>query len=740
MQRHFKLAAALVFAGAAMAGSFAAAQTPKKKDAGGKPAPAKLGVPPKKETPTAAVEPITPPSTTIPSSATPQPSDEEKAHKGRYDAAIAGVRDLQVAEAEATRIRDAVKAIGGADLPRGKQLRDQLSNDISRKLVDWYLYRGGYGTATEIRAFAAANPDWPDQALLQKRAEEALFNSSASASEVKAFFAEVPPATGVGLGALATALAAGNSATEAKALAARAWVEYEIPTSQEGTFLKKVGSLLTEADHKRRLDRQLLTEARSAGERKDRATVIRRTIALLSATEKKKAEARLAVFLRAKNSGQLMAKLPPEAVAKEWGLAVQKAQMLRRQNKDAQAWKILLAAPESTLKVKPDGWWEERRASAYAALREGNAKTAYALVRDPSQLSVNSENAAHFLAGWLALRHLKEPKLAEGHFQALVKSADGPLTRARAYYWHARAIEALGEEAKARESYKKAAEYVDTFHGQLARLKLDPQARALKITAPAAPTSAEIARFNGLDTVRAAVIAHKAGLDRALVRVFLGHIRTQLTSEAEFAMLAHLAEALDDTQTSVRIGKAGIARGLNLIYYAYPIHKLPAYRPLRQPAETALILGLARQESEFGAGSISHAGARGILQVMPGTARHICRDYKLKCDVVRLLRDASYNTMLGSAYIADRMDEFSGSYILSLAGYNAGPGRAREWIREFGDPREKHIDPIDWIHRIPITETREYVQKVLSNVQIYRARLGDGANAVRLNADLRRSD
>ena len=161
---------------------------------------------------------------------------------------------------------------------------------------------------------------------------------------------------------------------------------------------------------------------------------------------------------------------------------------------------------------------------------------------------------------------------------------------------------------------------------------------------------------------------------------------------------------------------------------------------MRQPAETALILGLARQESEFGAGSISHAGARGILQVMPGTARHICRDYKLKCDVVRLLRDASYNTMLGSAYIADRMDEFSGSYILSLAGYNAGPGRAREWIREFGDPREKHIDPIDWIHRIPITETREYVQKVLSNVQIYRARLGDGANAVRLNADLRRSD
>jgi soluble lytic murein transglycosylase len=159
---------------------------------------------------------------------------------------------------------------------------------------------------------------------------------------------------------------------------------------------------------------------------------------------------------------------------------------------------------------------------------------------------------------------------------------------------------------------------------------------------------------------------------------------------------------------------------------------------LRRPAETALILGVARQESEFNIATMSGAGARGILQVMPVTARHICRDYKLKCDIPRLMKDAAYNTMMGSAYIADRMDEFNGSYILTLAGYNAGPGRAREWIREFGDPRQGSVDPIDWIHRIPFKETRDYVQKVLSNIQVYRARLGE-AKAVRLNADLRRA-
>jgi soluble lytic murein transglycosylase len=134
---------------------------------------------------------------------------------------------------------------------------------------------------------------------------------------------------------------------------------------------------------------------------------------------------------------------------------------------------------------------------------------------------------------------------------------------------------------------------------------------------------------------------------------------------------------------------------------------------------------------------MSGAGARGILQVMPPTARHICRDYKIKCDIPRLTKDAAYNTMMGSAYISDRVDEFGGSYILAIAGYNAGPGRAREWIREFGDPRDPRVDPIDWIHRIPIEETRNYVQRVLSNIQIYRARLGE-TNAVRLNADLRR--
>src|SRR4029079_2864718 len=202
----------------------------------------------------------------------------------------------------------------------------------------------------------------------------------------------------------------------------------------------------------------------------------------------------------------------------------------------------------------------------------------------------------------------------------------------------------------------------------------------------------------------AAVIARKAGLDISIARAFLNHQRNYLKSEAEVPMVAHLPESRGATHAAVVLGRAAIGRGLNLVYYAYPIHSLPAYTPLRRPPEPAFILGIARQESEFNTRTLSGAGARGILQVMPITARHVCHDYKIKCNIERLMQDPAYNTMMGSAYISDRMDEFSGSYILAIAGYNAGPGRARQWIKEFGDPRDGKVDPIDWIFRIPIEE------------------------------------
>jgi soluble lytic murein transglycosylase len=200
-------------------------------------------------------------------------------------------------------------------------------------------------------------------------------------------------------------------------------------------------------------------------------------------------------------------------------------------------------------------------------------------------------------------------------------------------------------------------------------------------------------------------------------------------------MVAYLADALGDPQMSLRIAKVAIGKGQNLLTYGYPLKPFPGYTPLRTPPELPFLLGLARQETEFEPQTVSGAGAKGLLQVMTVTARHVCHDYKIKCQIPRLLSDTQYNVTIASAYVGDRMDEFGGSYVLGLAGYNAGPGRARQWIRENGDPRDPKVDPIDWIERIPIAETRDYVTKVLANIQVYRARLGL-KNPLRLQQDL----
>jgi len=679
--------------------------------------------------PAAPVTPLTPPIAV---------DAAEAAHNKRYDAAIAAVRDAAPSPEDAQRIKEAATAIAKSDLAKAKAARDEIKDLAAQKLVDWLRLRSGFGEAAELRDFLERNPAWPDRNTLTQRMEEQVFLRGGSAAGIKAFFKTQPPRFAAGMAALASAELADGDRAAAKALAAKAWREHDIAATLEAPFLERFGSLLAAEDHRARLDRLLVDDIRWAGERTERAAQTRRLLPLLTEPERKKAEARLAVFLKSASALQLITGVPADA--SDWGLAYHRAQALRRANKNEEAWKILLSAPVDPAKVaRLDDWWMERRANAYAALKAGRPQLAYDLVRNAGPLGVNPLKDQTFTAGWIAYTHLKDPKKALPHFAAMAKAADGPLSQARAQFWLGRTYEALGDKASAQKHFTAGSVYIDTFHGQLCRLRIAPGNQKLAISPPAAPSPEETQRFTSLDAARAAVIARKAGLEASVIRAFLNQFRLNAKTESEMALAAHLAEALGDTQTAVRIGKHGIARGFNLVTYAYPVHPFPRYAPLRPPPETAFLLGIARQESEFNTMTVSGAGAKGLLQVMPVTAKHVCRDYKIKCELGRLLTDRPYNTMIASAYIADRMREFAGSYVLTLAGYNAGPGRARQWIREFGDPRDPKVDPIDWIERIPFQETREYVAKVLSNVQVYRARLGESETALRLGQDLVRA-
>ena len=665
----------------------------------------------------------------------------ETMHLAQFDDLIAPVRDAALSIQDATRLRDAFAP--GVPLPQARALRDQLKEPAARTLIDWALARGGNAGARETKAFLEANPDWPSRDMLVQRAEEQLFVSGGSVRDIRGFFDKGEPKTGIGLAALASAFLAEGDEAKATKLASTAWRRSDIPANLETGFLERFGRLLKERDHKARFDTYLIDNTRWMPDRTERANVARRVAAFLGEAERKKAEARLAAYLRQPAADALIAALPSDAMTSpgpDVGLAFQLSQWNRRAGRLDAAVKILREVPTVANEAgNLDEWWEERRGAAYDALKAGKPLVAYDLVKAPGALTINPAKDQTFLAGFIALRHLKDPTLAEAHFAGLEAVADGPLSRAKAGYWLARTFEARNAQAKMRPPLERAAKNVDTFYGQLARLELDPAQSEIKITPPRTPTVEEAKHFNGNDLVRAAVLSRKSNLDRWVTRALLNRLSQTLDNEAEQGLLAHLAEALGDTQMAVKIGKAAVARGFNLLLYSYPIHGMPAYPALRPAIEPALMLAITRQETEFDKTIVSGAGARGLMQVMTVTAEQVCHDYKFKCELDRLAKDPSYNVMMASAYIADRLDEFKGSYVLTIPGYNAGPGRVRQWLREFGDPRTSAIEPVDWIHRIPFEETREYVQKVLSNLQIYRARLGDEATALRLLEDLRRS-
>ncbi len=671
----------------------------------------------------------------------PKPGNinEERAHVRRYDKAIKSLRETTVSQADWTRLRIAIKAIEKRQPEKAQAAAAKLSNRLAQKLVTWLRLYRGYGTAQEYYDFIAANRNWPDQRLLRRRLEAQLLDDNIDSALIAKAVGNGQARTGAGLAALARQALREGRKSDATLLARRAWRDYDFLPRNEKIFLAEFRRMLRPADHRWRIDRLLGKYVRWRVHRRKQTAPVKRMLHLLSKPERKKVRARIAAYHEKRSATRLLRKLP-EQKRPDWGLAFNKVQWLRRKGKHSQANRILLKAPRDP-KVVPnlDSWWHERMLAAYRALRKNKPKTAYQLIKDVGPIGVNAANARAFFAGWLALRKLGRPRQALQHFKTLKKSADGPLSRSRAEYWLGRTYEVLGDRAAARGHYRAAARYFDTFDSHLARLKLGGDVQTLRISFPNPPTPKDIKSFRARETVRAAVLGAKAGLKPRWVRRFLYDLRRKLRSEAEFAMLAHLAEALGDTQMAVRVAKTGIVRGYNLGVYAYPLHAFPAYSPLRRPPEVALMLGIARQESEFNTLIKSGAGARGLMQVMPITARHVCRAYKIKCSIRRLTKDKTYNATLASAYIGDRMREFSGSYVLTLAGYNAGPGRVRQWVREFGDPRRRGVDPIDWIQRIPFKETRLYVQKVLSNLQVYRARLANGKTKIRILDDLNRA-
>ena len=379
-------------------------------------------------------------------------------------------------------------------------------------------------------------------------------------------------------------------------------------------------------------------------------------------------------------------------------------------------------------------WWGELHVNAREAIQDGNYRTAYNLVSGTG-LSSGSEFAdAEWLAGWLALRFNKEPAKALTHFQKMDKGVSRPISASRAKYWLGRAYEALGDNVSAYRQYKLAASYPETFYGQLGLAKIDSTpVLTLKDVQP--DTSADKAAFENDELVRAMKVLADLG-EEGLLRSFAAREQELHPSAARTKLLAQFLTDAGFRAVSVRVAKQASYTGLNLLSYTHPVISLPSYRGPGPAPEPAYVLGLIRQETEFDSDAVSSAGARGMMQLRPATARKTSQFAGLSYRPNDLLTDPSYNMQLGMTELAMRQQDWRGSMILAAAGYNAGPGNAKKWVNQFGDPTSGNVDVIDWIEKVPFSETRNYIQRVLENTQVYRNRLRGRDQPLKIWADI----
>jgi soluble lytic murein transglycosylase len=443
------------------------------------------------------------------------------------------------------------------------------------------------------------------------------------------------------------------------------------------------------------------------------------------------AKARIAVIHKAANAKALIDAIPSDVARRDIGLIFSHSQLLRRADKPEAAGALILSVPhDPSQAIDTDQWWVERRLVARKLLDIGDPKSAYRVARDAETPGKENYRIEHeFTAGWIALRFLNDPTTAQAHFTRMAEGVTNPISRARAGYWQGRAAEAMGRSTEARNYYAAGAQYPTAYYGQLARARLGYQDMPLRHP-PERPGT------NEAELVRAAELLYAIG-ERDLVAPMVADLGDRSTDAAALAAIGEIAAHHKDARSALLVGKGGLGRGLALEHYAFPTVGIPDYKSIGPSVDRSVVYAIARQESIFNQKTVSSAKAMGLMQVTPAAGKETAKKFGAKYDGKKLLSDPVYNVQMGAAELGDLMNGYRGSYILTFAGYNAGRGRVREWIERYGDPRDPTVDPVDWVERIPFSETRNYVQRVIENMQVYRVRFGGGSRLT-IEADIRR--
>lgn len=603
--------------------------------------------------------------------------------------------------------RTALTYAASGDWAQAAAVRGRGRDASLEALYQWTRLRDGDQPTTfaEIERFLHDHPGWPDEASLVARGEE-LMTSDISLARRLEWFAKHPPRSTQGRLAHLEAVARTGDAAAVQAQARETWRQIELGKRDEAQFLARYGKHLRQIDHIERLD-QMLWRGHSGAARQ----------AMEHAPDgwQKLADARLRLRFKQAGVDEAIRRVPKE-LQNDPGLHYERLRWRRQAGMEIAARELMFEAPPSA--EFAGLWWRERAWHIREAMDDGKFQDAYLLAASHNQRSGAPFAEAEWLAGWLALRFLDRPKDALRHFTQLHGNVSTPISSGRAAYWAGRAAEVVGNPDEAREWYARGAAFQTTFYGQLAAARIG--AKRISLPEPAAPDAAARAAFNADDEVQAARALLRLRMD-GTARLFMRHLAVSSDDIDRSALIAEMAVEAGELGTAVFTARRAATGRMILPALGYPLlDPLPTNGP-----EPAFVHAIIRQESSFETTAISRVGARGLMQLMPGTAEMTAKSIGLEYDLGSLIARPDYNVRLGSTYLKQMVDRFDGHYIKAIAAYNAGPGRVVAWVKAHGDPSDPAVDVVDWIERIPFSETRNYVQRVLEALHVYRERLAN---------------
>ena len=618
-------------------------------------------------------------------------------------------------------VKQALQLVQQHKLGDATKLAASIDDPAARKLIAWATLRDPVNPAgfDDYNSFIQANPDWPSIPLLRRRAEARLWQERRDGATVRRFVGAHPASAPGRLAVARLLLGDGDRAGAAREVQA-VWHAAELSAELETTVATAFHDQLTAADDTVRMDRRIGAKDFPAAMR-----VAKRLgsaqVAIVKACEETEANS--------SKGGALLAAVPKEAQA-DLGYALCRLHWLLAHDDVAAAVKLLGEISGDDLRRQDtDEWWRECRLLARRLLDLGDPNTAYHIVRQvaaPANPYYRAE--FHFMPGWIALRFLSDPIMALRHFAKIDEGSSDPIVLARAAYWRGRALEAAGQVDEMEAQFERAARYPTAYYGQLARARLGFNEIALR--PPPLPQASLESASN--DVPRAVEILYAIG-ELELVLTFVTEFAESNTDPATLNAVGELTARHHDAQAMLVLGKTALARGLGMERYAFPEVGVPSYSPIAPAIDHCMVYSIVRTESAFDQRDTSPANAVGLMQVTPEAGRDTAHRFGVVYDWQRLVADPVYNTQMGAAEVSALFKEYTGSYVMTFAGYNAGRGRVRQWVAQHGDPRDPKVDAVDWVERIPMAETRNYVQRVMENLQVYAARLGASIATVEPN-------